>query len=281
MVHSHHTWLKFVRNYLDLANRLEEAIAALIMVLGFTLIAGITAVSAKQGVRTLLLGALGCNTAWGIIDGVLFAWGNLTDRRLQLRFLTNLRSAPNESEVLSAIGGRLNPLLEPEVGAEERTRLCEAMLPVVMRVKLPNPDLTKDDVDGMIAIFMIDVVAVIPAVIPFLFFTEPRIALRISNGTLIVLLFITGLMWGRRTGFNGYFAGFCAMLLGLALVGVAIALACFIHEHCRAGLLGRDCGDGVDGSVKRPVRCVVRITGLSELAALRFSAQCFPELPSA
>src|ERR1035438_9958009 len=31
---------------------------------------------------------------------------------------------------------------------------------------------------------------------------------------------------------------------------------------------GRDCGDGVDGSVQRPVRCVVRITGLSELASV-------------
>ena len=128
MIHSHHTGLKFVRNYLDLANRLEEAIAGLIMVLGFTLIAGFTAASEKQGVRTLLLGALGCNTAWGIIDGALLVWGNLTDRRLQLRLLTNLRSAPNESEVFSAIGGRLNPLLEPGVGAEERTSLCKAIL---------------------------------------------------------------------------------------------------------------------------------------------------------
>ncbi len=224
MAHSRHTWLKFVRDYVDLASRLEEAIAGLIMVLGFTLIAGFTAVSEKQGVRTLLLGALGCNTAWGIIDGALFAWGNLTDRRLQLRFLTNLRSAPNGRQAFSAIGDRLNPLLEPGVGAEERTRLCKAILPVAMRVQLPDPDLTKEDVDGMLAIFMIDVAAVIPAVIPFLFFSEPRVALRVSNGALIVLLFITGLLWGRRTGFNGYLAGCCAMLLGLALVGVAIAL---------------------------------------------------------
>lgn len=28
---------------------------------------------------------------------------------------------------------------------------------------------------------------------------------------------------------------------------------------------GRDCGDGVDGSVKRAVRCVEGITGASEL----------------
>ncbi len=194
------------------------------MVLGFTLIAGFTAASEKQGVRTLLLAVLGCNTAWGIIDGALFAWGNLTDRRLQLRFLTSLRSAPNEGEVFSVIGGRLNPLLEPGVGAEERARFCKAILPVIMRVQLPDAGLTKDDVNGMIAIFMIDVAAVIPAVIPFLFFTEPRIALRVSNGTLIALLFVTGLLWGRRTGFNGYLAGCCAMLLGLALIGAAIAL---------------------------------------------------------
>ena len=31
---------------------------------------------------------------------------------------------------------------------------------------------------------------------------------------------------------------------------------------------GRHWGDGVDGSVQRPVRCVVRITSLSELASI-------------
>jgi len=55
VVHSHHTWLKFVRNYLDVANRLEEAIAGLIMVLGLTRIAGFAVGSEKQGVHTLLL----------------------------------------------------------------------------------------------------------------------------------------------------------------------------------------------------------------------------------
>jgi hypothetical protein len=31
-------------------------------------------------------------------------------------------------------------------------------------------------------------------------------------------------MWGRFAGVNRYLAGGCAMLVGLALVGVAIAL---------------------------------------------------------
>jgi hypothetical protein len=36
---------------------------------------------------------------------------------------------------------------------------------------------------------------------------------------------------------------------------------------------GRDCGDGVGGSVQRPVRCVARITGLSELASVEVFGQ--------
>jgi hypothetical protein len=75
------------------------------------------------------------------------------------------------------------------------------------------------------AIFWIDVASVIPAVIPFLIFTsEPRLALRVSNALLIASLFAAGLMWGKCTGFNRYLAGCCAMLVRLALVGVAIAL---------------------------------------------------------
>ena len=77
------------------------------MVLGFTLIAGFTAASEKQGVRTLLLGALGCNTAWGIIDGALFAWGNLTDRRLQLRFLISNRFGLSVIHTRDAYAGPL------------------------------------------------------------------------------------------------------------------------------------------------------------------------------
>ena len=218
------TRLKFVRKYLDLPDRFEEVICGLIMVLGFTLIAGFTAGSGKQGVRHLLLSALGCNIAWGIIDGALFAWGNLTDRRLQLRFLTNLRSSPNERATFSAVSGRLNQLLDPATSADERARLCHAVLPVLLRIELPEPDINRGDVNGMMAIFMIDVAAVIPAAIPFLFLDSSRIALRVSNAVLIALLFIVGLLWGRYTGFNGYLAGFCAMLLGLALVCVAIAL---------------------------------------------------------
>ena len=53
---------RFVKRYLDPADRLEEVLCGLIMVLDFTLIGGLTAGAGKQGVRHLLVGALGCTS---------------------------------------------------------------------------------------------------------------------------------------------------------------------------------------------------------------------------
>ncbi len=109
--------------------------------------------------------------------------------------------------------------------AEDRTRICRAVLPAMLRIRLPEAGLVKDDVYGMAAIFWIDFASVFPAVIPFLIFpSEPRFALRVSNALLIASLFAAGFMWGKYTGSHRYLAGCCAMLFGLALVGVAIAL---------------------------------------------------------
>ena len=216
--------IQFVRNSLDPVDRLQEIFCGLIMVLDFTLIAGLIAGAGKQGVRHLLLGALGCNIAWGIIDGALYVTGNLYARRRHLRLLSDIRNAPDENSAFSAIGGKLDPLLEPATSAEDRTRICRVLVPVMSRIQLPETGIIEDDLYGMGAILLIDLGSVIPAVIPFLVFSEPRFALRISNAILIASLFAVGVAWGKYTGFNRYVAGCLTMLLGLALVSVAIAL---------------------------------------------------------
>jgi VIT1/CCC1 family predicted Fe2+/Mn2+ transporter len=215
---------RFLERHLDPADRLEEAFCGLIMVLDFTLIAGLAADFDKKGMRDLLLAALGCNMAWGLIDGSLYVMRNLTARRRRQRFLLDLRNAPTEEEAFSAIGDKLDPLLEPATNADEREGIFHRVLPVMLRIQMPEARIIKADVYGMLSIFLIDAALVIPAVIPFLFFTQPRVALRVSNAVLIALLFATGLLWGRYTGVNGYLAGSYAMLLGLVLVGIAIAL---------------------------------------------------------
>jgi hypothetical protein len=54
----------------DPVERISEVLFALIMVLTFTCSLSV-ADAGREEVRTMLLGALGCNLAWGIIDAVL------------------------------------------------------------------------------------------------------------------------------------------------------------------------------------------------------------------
>ena len=64
---------------LDPSERAAEVLFGLIMVLTFT---GTLSVSdaGRSDVRTMLIGALGCNLAWGIIDAVLYLMGTLASK---------------------------------------------------------------------------------------------------------------------------------------------------------------------------------------------------------
>ena len=104
----------------------------------------------------------------------------------------------SESEAFSNLGGQLDPLLEPATSAEDRTRICHVLLPLMSQIQLPESRITKDDVYGSIAIFWIDFTAVFPAAIPFLIIRhDPRFALRVSNALMLALLFAVGVTWGK------------------------------------------------------------------------------------
>src|SRR5213083_3099067 len=59
------------RRVLEPMERISEILFALIMVLTFTCSFSV-ADAGREQVRTMLLGALGCNLAWGIIDAVFY-----------------------------------------------------------------------------------------------------------------------------------------------------------------------------------------------------------------
>ena len=67
--------------YIDPNTSLSEVLFGLIMTLTFTLGAGIMIQEeGREGARQLLIATIGCNIAWGIIDGALYLVGQLFDR---------------------------------------------------------------------------------------------------------------------------------------------------------------------------------------------------------
>jgi VIT1/CCC1 family predicted Fe2+/Mn2+ transporter len=60
--------------------------------------------------------------------------------------------------------------------------------------------------------------------VPFLIFSEPTRALRVSNFLLIAMLFLAGNKWAQYAHTNRVVAGVVMVAIGLALVGVAVLL---------------------------------------------------------
>ena len=67
------------RPVLSTLERVEEVVFGLIMALTFTGTLSV-ATADRAEVRTMLIGALGCNLAWGLVDAVMYLLGVLADR---------------------------------------------------------------------------------------------------------------------------------------------------------------------------------------------------------
>ena len=74
------------KRVLEPIERISEVLFGMIMVLTFTGSLSV-AESGRAEVRTMLIGALGCNLAWGIIDAVLYLMGCLAQRGSGIRTL--------------------------------------------------------------------------------------------------------------------------------------------------------------------------------------------------
>src|SRR5262245_47120667 len=99
-----------VRCLLDPIDRSSEILFALIMVLAIT--GSISAAEARrEDIRTMLIGALGCNIAWGIVDAVIFLMAGITERGRGLRMLREVRSASDAVEAHRVIVAVLPPVI--------------------------------------------------------------------------------------------------------------------------------------------------------------------------
>ena len=215
----------WVARSLDPGERLGEILFGLVMVLTFTLTSGLSVTEGPEGVRQLLVAAIGCNIAWGVIDAVFYIMGGLFRRGHRHRLAQSIRATPDEGAAAALVAGSLDPTLADISSPEERRRLYRDIVQVVRRLPAEKIRVTRDDLWGALASFWLVVLSTIPAAIPFLVFrNEPRFALRVSNGLLIALIFLVGFRWARHTGGSGWRIGLALSLVGMALVAIAIAL---------------------------------------------------------
>jgi VIT family len=215
----------FTNKYLDPATSLGELLFGLIMTLTFTLSAGIMLQEeGREGARQLLIATIGCNIAWGIIDGALYMVGQLFERGRRRRVLQRVREAKGNDDAVALVAAELDDMVAGVTTADERQGLYRRIVDQVRTGVIPPNALTRDDIFGAIASFWLVFLASLPAAIPFLFIDEAWVALRVSNAILLALLFYVGYAWARHTMAKPLLTGCVFLLGGVALVVIAIAL---------------------------------------------------------
>src|SRR3954468_16638009 len=206
---------------LDPIDRVSEVLFGLIMVLTFTGSLSI-AEAGRDDVRTMLIGALGCNLAWGIIDGVLYLMGSLAEKGRGLLAFRAVRKTADAKEAQRLIADALPPVIASVLQPSELEAMRQRLR------NLPEPiaqvRLEKEDWLGAVGVFLLVFLCTFPVVIPFVFMSHAAPALRVSNAVAVVMLFLTGYAFGRMTGRHAWVMGLSMVVLGLILVGMTMAL---------------------------------------------------------
>src|SRR5213076_1529179 len=108
---------------------------------------------AQAGVRRLLYAAFGCNSAWGIIDGVMYVMNCMTVRAEKARLIDAIQRAPDARAALDVIRGEIEPRFETLTEPENRDALSRSILRYLARGEAPKVRVTRDDLYGALASF--------------------------------------------------------------------------------------------------------------------------------
>ena len=206
---------------LDPVHRLSEILFGLIMVLTFTGSLSV-ATSDRAEVRTVLIGAIGCNLAWGLIDAVMYLMACLHERGEDRRTFDALKAAGSSEEAHSVIREKV-----PKAVAEELRH--EVLERIRMRIlKSPRAGsgrwLRGDELRGALAVFLIVVASTFPVILPFIVLDDLPLAMRLSNAIAVGMLAFIGFAYGRASGLSPWWTSLAMVLLGCVLVALTIAL---------------------------------------------------------
>ena len=206
---------------LEPIERISEVLFGLIMVLTFT--GSLSAAESGQSeVRAMLVGALGCNLAWGLIDAIMYLMACLADRAADRRVVVAVQRAATDEQAERVIVETLpSPVASVLAPADlDRMRL------VLSRMPEPTEQIEfkREDWLGAAAVFLLVFVSTIPVVLPFMILHDAAVALRISNAIAVAMMFVTGYAFGRAAGYRPWMMAGSMVLLGAFLVALTIAL---------------------------------------------------------
>ena len=209
------------KRLLNPIERISEILFGLIMALTFT--CSISVINSDRSeARDMLIGAIGCNIAWGLVDAVMFLMMVMTEKGRGFMIFNFIRKSNRVEQAQDHISASIPPVIAGVMQRQELEEIRKRLLLVK-----EDPEILKmnfRDFKMALGIFILVFLSTFPVVIPFLVIRDLQTALRVSNATAIVMMFCCGWLLGKYAGRNSWMMGFLMSLIGIALVLITIAL---------------------------------------------------------
>ncbi len=209
------------RRPLSANDRISEVWFGLMIVLTFTCSLSVKE-AGQEEVKEMLLAAFGCNLAWGILDGFMYLVNCFVRHARGMGLYRVVRDSREPEKARAAMAEVLPPVMVAAMSEasldELRKRLASQPEPK------SRPALLGSEWLGGLAIFLSVFLSTFPVAVPFVFIHDVRLALRVSNGIALVMLFFTGYALGKYAGYRKWLMGIAMMVLGSILVVITIFL---------------------------------------------------------
>lgn len=209
------------KRVLSPVERISEVLFGLIMALTFTGTLS-AATAGREEVRTMLIGAIGCNLAWGLVDAVMYLVTIITEDGRKRHILSAVRAEADPARARTLIADALPPIVA-RISTEQELESVRSRL-AALSVPPDRLGLGPEAWRGAIGVFLLVCLSTLPVVIPFIFMHDATLALRTSNGIAVIMMFLCGFQLGRYAGRNRWLMGLAMAFLGMLLVGITIAL---------------------------------------------------------
>jgi flagellar basal body-associated protein FliL len=201
--------------------RISEILFGLIMALSFTCAISVAEAN-RVDVKQMLIGAIGCNVAWGVIDAIMYLMIGLSRRGRDIAILNYVRNTGEEEKAREFIAETLSPEIAAAIGTQGLEKLRREI--TSSAPKITRPRIFVKDLKIALGIFLLVFLSTFPVAIPFALIHNVRLALRFSNGIAIILLFFGGWVLARYCSYNKFRTGLYLALIGIGMVFLTISL---------------------------------------------------------
>lgn len=171
--------------------------------------------------KLMMLVPLGCNAAWGIIDGIMYVLINLRERGNKSKLLSLVKSAKDQNDALALVRKEFGFAFFDLLNQDTQKNIYEEIVKGATNATIVKPKgISKNDLRLVLKTFLIVFSSGVPIVIPFFFLNDVWLAIRISHIIGLVMLFCIGYWWAKFASRHRIRSAIGLTILGVVIVGM-------------------------------------------------------------